>query len=297
MIEYKSNFFSYFSETNLSLYPSTINSDYEDTPKLISFVTTKNNNSALRKEIHFSLNVLYYLIFYVFGEESQKNFASYFQYFQMDKNILLPNYIEYLCGNIKHTESEGCKKLRTKLYKKFFFINLSINEFLSDIYKKFTNFFNSRNFGKIESINNNFKTALIQKNKIIYYTRELGSFGLFFHYKYINNDYIKLFSIKIHYKEKDIYKKFLFNKYINEYFLKEYDIEQMIISFLIQKETYFNIIYYKCKEKNNVNIDFYNEEFFSNLIAKELEEKEKAYLEESTLYSAFNEYMEEYYNL
>ena len=297
MIEYKSNFFSYFSETNLSLYPSTINTDYEDTPKLISFVTTKNNNSALRKEIPFSLNVLYHLIFYVFGEESQKNFASYFQYFQMDKNKLLRNYIEYLCGNIKHKESEGCKKLRTKLYKNFVFINLSIKEFLSDIYKKFTNFFNSRNFGKIESINNNFKTALIQKNKIIYYTRELGSFGLFFHYKYINNDYIKLFSIKIHYKEKDIYKKFLFNKYINEYFLKGYDIEQMIISFLIQKETYFNIIYYKCKEKNNVNIDFYNEEFFSNLIAKDLEEKEKAYLEESTLYSSFNEYMEEYYNL
>lgn len=289
----KSDFFSDFSETNLALYPSTINTDHEDSPKLISLSTEKKNNSGLKKEKSFSLIVLYVLIFYVFGE-SQKNF---FQYLQIYKNKLLQDYIKYLCENIKHKESEGSKKLKSKLNRNFLFIIPSIGEFLSDISKKFTNFFNSRNFGKIESINNNFKTALIQKNEKIYYSRELGNFGLFFYYKYINNNYIKLFSIKVHFKEKDIYKKFLFNKYINEYFLKEYDIEQMIISFLIQKEIYFNIIYYKCKEQNNVNIDFYNKEFFSNLIYEELEEKEKAYLEESTLYSAFNEYMEEYYNL
>ena len=286
------SFIDDFSEASLSFYPSTTNTDDERTLKLSLSLRTETNNSSLtiRQKITFTLYVLYDLIFYKFNQESKKVLINKIQCLSINRNKVHQDYVEYLCKRIKFKKSEGHKILKNKLFKKFLFIDSSITIFLVDINRKFTDFFNSRNFGKIKiikSVKDEIKKVVPQKKEKIYYCQTLGLFGVFFYSKYENNDYIRLSSIKIKFNEEDIYKNFIFTKYINEYLIQGYDIEQMIISFLIKKEIYFNLIVYESKSKIKI---IFNEDFPPNLIDFFSEERENAYLKESTLYHIFEDY-------
>ena len=263
-----------YSESNI-LFTPFINYDNEDTLELHLSSLSESQNSTQKstikskksishennlENVKSNLMIIYDLIYNIFNQESQKDSL----YININRsNINHKNCINYLCSSIIYKKSDNINNLKKKLNKRFILFDSSINSFLGDINNKFIPFFNATNFNKnkLKEINQiSLKKTVEKRISKIIYKFSLGLFNLLFYFNYIsNNQYIKLSGIKVFFDEKNIYQKFLFDKYINEYYLKGYDVQQMIISFMIQKEKIINLVdynYNKYIKKKNQKIEY-----------------------------------------